>query len=150
MNITAKVQFVSKDKSIITFSHESDTATATIQDWDEWGTITLGDTLYDFHCLVDDSTVGVYVYGLTDADKDGIRSIDYKQEYICDMVGDFINDARVWAEFNDYVDVEQHNDVTKSFHGKIVRFKENRTIVSVKDMEYNVWDCDIKYVTIVR
>jgi len=144
MKINADVKVHDQNNYTIVFSTLSDSDTVTIEQWDEWGSITLDDTLYDFHCYVDDSTVGVYVYGLTDADKE----IDSEQEYICDMVGDFINDARVWAEFNDSVDVEPHDDVTENFNGRIVGFSDDRMIVSVEDQDGDVWDCSVEYLTL--
>ena len=148
MNITANVKYVSSTESIITFSTETDSTKVTIKEWDEWGSITLNGTLYDFHCYVNEDVVGVYVYGLTDADKDGFREIDSDKEYICNMIGDFINDARVWADFGDGVDVTPHGDVTEDFWGTVVGFKEDRTIISVKDMDDDVWDCSVAFVTL--
>ena len=148
MNITANVKYVSSTESIITFSTETDSTKVTIKEWDEWGSITLNGTLYDFHCYVNEDVVGVYVYGLTDANNDGILMIDSTQEYICNMVGDFINDARVWARLGDCVNVTPHNDVTQNFYGNIVGFKENRTIITVKDMDDDVWDCSVKFVNV--
>lgn len=146
MIIKADVNFVNANETHITFSTETDKTTVTIEEWDEWGTITLDNTQYDFHCYVDDEVVGVWVYGLTDEDENGIRSINYSEVYTCDMVGDFINDTRVWTTFGDYVEVKPHRDITENFNGVVVGFKENRTIISVEDMNGDVWDCDVEFV----
>jgi len=137
-----------KEKSIVfttrTTNGEISKNKILFEDFDEWGAVELHDNRYDYHILLD-NTLKVFLYGLID-DGQGSKTTDNNNELLCDIKGDFVNDVIAYGELFDSVDVEPHDDVTENFNGTIVGFKNNRTIISVEDMEYNVWDCDVKKV----
>ena len=144
MKILAVVN--NKNKTII-FSKQSDDKQVSVHkttftDYDEWGSITLGETLYDFHIIVEDDKLNVYVYGLM-TDEENVTIINCDEEYICKVVSDIIiNNVVAYGRDGDNVNVTPHDDITEEFNGDIVGFKDDMRIVSVKDLEDEVWDCD--------
>ena len=73
---------VNKASKTITFEKGSDTVSVPFDDYDEWGSVTLGDTLYDYH-IIDDDGLSVTLYELTEPDEHGYQHVKCNNYYNC-------------------------------------------------------------------